>query len=445
MRLKAEITGMPRSLFFFLIFSVFFLRLYAQGVPDTLQVDYNAALPGSQWQYSFVHLTDVHIGEGAPGDDYGTAGYYDNTAPADAGDPLIRLRKSVYWINDHIQDLKIHFVVITGDLSESAEVSELLRCKQVLDSLEVPYIPVMGNHDAWPLSQGIEESWPAGDSLLNQVFEDAYLSASQYFPQWDDGTRLNRIWHPDHNCYSWFQNFSFDYGSYHFIFADFNSRAHDLGVFNGSAADAELHDFPGGSWPWLQQAVASGQNGDNNMLIFAHHPLSKSLLSGALASFDFNEYDVVTQYLKDYSPRLGAWIAGHKHQADAYAVKTWTFSPEIMMGYETAANWEFPDGHFRLFRMWDTTAPAPLTVHEKDANSFSVFPNPCYSDRVCISMDPECRGFVLSDFSGRIISQVTSSGEKQYFLTVESLPSGVYFIRSLSMPVRIAKFVKMQE
>jgi 3',5'-cyclic AMP phosphodiesterase CpdA len=232
MRLKAEITGMPRHLYFFLLFCFAFTGLNAQDDPDTLLVDYNAALPGSQWQFSFVHLTDVHIGEGAPGDDYGTPGYYDNTSPADAGDPLIRLRKSVYWINDHIQDLNIHFVVITGDLSESAEMSELLRCKQVLDSLEVPYIPVMGNHDTWPLSQGIEESWPAGDSLMNAVFEDAFLSASQYFPHWDNGTRLNRVWHPDHSCYSWFQNFSFCLRQLPFHILQISTAGHTTWVYS---------------------------------------------------------------------------------------------------------------------------------------------------------------------------------------------------------------------
>jgi hypothetical protein len=179
------------------------------------------------------------------------------------------------------------------------------------------------------------------------------------------------------------------------------------------------------------------------MIIFAHHPLSKNLLTGALASFDFNEYDVLTQYFKDYSPRLGAWIAGHKHQADAYAVKTWTFSPEIMMGYETAANWEYPGGHFRIFRVWDTAAPAPLAVREAETGAFSVFPNPCHSERICIRLDKDCEGFILTDFRGITIAEVTTIAEKPYFLSVESLPPGVYFIRTLSVPARVTKFIKI--
>jgi hypothetical protein len=386
MFLKKALMGMPHKIqviscaLLWLFIAMFPVRLIAQNTPDTVVANYNQTLAGSAWQYSFVQITDIHIGEGAPGDDYGTPGYFDNISAGDAGDPLIRLRNSVRWINQHINDLKIHFVVVTGDMSESAEVSELLRCKQLLDSLEVPYIPMIGNHDIWPLSQGSESPVPDGDSLLNIMFEDVFSGLSSYFPDWDNGTRLDKIWDTEDSCYSYFQNFSFNYGSYTYVMTDFNSRAHDIRIFNGSAADAQLHDYSGGTWPWLQQFITDYPvKGQDNILIFAHHPLSKSLLTGSFASFDVNEYDAITQFLLPYKDCIGAWIAGHKHNVDEYNIKTWTFSSTIATGYEAAANWEYPNGHFRIFKIWDTVAPAPFGIANNASSEVKVFPNPCTS------------------------------------------------------------------
>jgi hypothetical protein len=438
MFLKVKLSGMILEkklipgVFVWLLLAIFPLNMMGQSTPDTVVANYNQSLAGSSWQYSFVQITDIHIGEGAPGDDYGTPGYFDNISMGDAGDPLIRLRNSVLWINQHINDLKIHFVVVTGDMSESAEVSELLRCKQLLDSLEVPYIPMIGNHDVWPLSQGLESPVPDGDSLVNVMFADVFTGLSSFFPDWNNGTRLDKTWDTEDSCYSYFENFSFSYGSYAYIMTDFNSRAHDIAVFNGSAADAQLHDFGGGTWPWLQQTIINYPvKGQDNILIFAHHPLSKSLLTGSFASFDVNEYDVITQFLLTYKDCIGAWIAGHKHNVDEYNIKTWTFSPTIAVGYEAAANWEYPNGHFRIFKMWDTAAPTPLGMEYHKFPELKVFPNPC-TDQIEIQWEQNigAESVELYNQQGQLIfTEAITIGRSNKVLNMGAYPSGYYFLR----------------
>ena len=41
----------------------------------------------------------------------------------------------------------IAFVVITGDITELGKESELKLAKQILDSLQIPYYIIPGNHD----------------------------------------------------------------------------------------------------------------------------------------------------------------------------------------------------------------------------------------------------------------------------------------------------------
>ncbi len=417
-----------RCLFVILIIPI---RLLAQNTPDTVVAKYNESLPSSSWQYSFVQITDIHIGEGAPGDDYGTTGYNDNIDPADAGDPLLRLRNSVRWINQHLNDLKIHFVMVTGDLSESAELSEILRCKQLLDSLDVPYIPMIGNHDIWPLSQGEESPLPNGDSLFNEVFADAFAEAQAYFPGWDDGTRLTKTWDSENSCYAYYQNYLFNYGSYTYVVTDFVSRAHDIAVFNGAAADAQLHDFSGGTWPWLQQTLTNYPvKGQDNILIFAHHPLSKSILSGSLASFSYAEYDAVTTYLLTQKDWVGAWIAGHKHNVDLYDIKTWTFSAAMATGYEAAANWEYANGHFRIFKVYDTIAPEPLSIRENSTASFVAYPNPCVETLHLqwLSTDKINVVEVYNMLGERVILKSLILTQTSSLLDVSNLPDGLYTV-----------------
>jgi len=84
--------------------------------------------------FRFIHISDTHIGSpnGAAEED---------------------LRRTVRDIN---QMKDIAFVVLTGDITELGTNEELRLAKQILDSLNVPWYIIPGNHDTgWSESGGL--------------------------------------------------------------------------------------------------------------------------------------------------------------------------------------------------------------------------------------------------------------------------------------------------
>jgi hypothetical protein len=116
----------------------------------TVTVDF-ALTPVALAEWSFAVITDLHIGFGYP--DYGPEGFDDKYGNGQEYYLTERLRKVVETINS---DPSIKFVIVLGDLSDSAEYTEFLKAREILNYLNVPYIPVMGNHDAYPYTQATE-------------------------------------------------------------------------------------------------------------------------------------------------------------------------------------------------------------------------------------------------------------------------------------------------
>lgn len=92
----------------------------------------------AQWKpFRFAHISDTHIGSPNGG------------AEED-------LRRTVADINK-MKD--VDFVVITGDITEMGTDREILLAKQILDSLDVPWYIIPGNHDTgWSESGGVSFS-----------------------------------------------------------------------------------------------------------------------------------------------------------------------------------------------------------------------------------------------------------------------------------------------
>jgi len=92
------------------------------------------SLPAQQTPFRFAFVTDTHIGSpnGAAEED---------------------LRRTVQDINEQ-ED--IAFVLLTGDITELGTHEELLLAKKILDSLNVPWYIIPGNHDTgWSESGGL--------------------------------------------------------------------------------------------------------------------------------------------------------------------------------------------------------------------------------------------------------------------------------------------------
>jgi hypothetical protein len=176
-------------------------------------------------QFTIAIIADPHIGDGIS--DYGTPGWNDAPPNYDQGEAAIKLRNTVNWINNNKTLFNIKYVFIIGDLTESGEISELSKAYEILNTLEIPWIPLIGNHDVWPyIDANNKAPEEISDSYFNNIFAPQYERLSRTLlnfvkcpvPTWN--------WEVNPHHFSYFQNFAFDspYGDWHFICLDFNSR-----------------------------------------------------------------------------------------------------------------------------------------------------------------------------------------------------------------------------
>ena len=264
--------------------------------------------------FSFAILTDTHIGEGI--EDYGTAGWDDEPGGEEASASEALLEAAVATINAQVEDGEgPAFVVILGDLTDSAERSELLRARDLLAELEIPWLPLLGNHDTWPYAwDADQELWdeaPAGtgDALTLEIFEDAFVQAEADIPSL---IRAPSVWNPDLDAESPFVSFAFDHCGVRFVALDSNTRTHAPDGYPGVGPEAALYDVQGAPWPWFIDDVTSGPGADAaTVVVLAHHPFTQSTWT----SFDEDamstmEADLQAHGLED---RIGAFFGGHLH------------------------------------------------------------------------------------------------------------------------------------
>jgi 3',5'-cyclic AMP phosphodiesterase CpdA len=131
-------------------------------------------------QFRFAFISDTHIG--SP----------NGTAEED-------LRRTVQDINERDD---IAFVVLTGDITELGTNKELALAKQILDSLDVPYYIIPGNHDTgWSESGGLGFSKTFGDDKFHIVYQGIHFlgCASGPYVRMSDGhiPRHNMNWLKD--------------------------------------------------------------------------------------------------------------------------------------------------------------------------------------------------------------------------------------------------------
>ncbi|MEW6069540.1 MAG: metallophosphoesterase [Candidatus Thermoplasmatota archaeon] len=304
----------------------------AQAAWPNCSYSLNSNLPDVRWQFSFVHLTDLHIGEGFG--DFGAHGYWDSSPPPAGQDGYAaeRTRNAVQWINTYKNSYKIKFVMVTGDLTDSGEYSEFMKAKEILDGLTVPYIPIIGNHDTWGATDDTESYYPRGDRYFRAVFGPQFNKLKTQLPRWDDGTRNTPLRDGDVDSLagdgggaSWdvyWQNFAFDYAGYHFMCVDLNTRDHAMDDprtphrEKGAMPYAELLSP---TWSWFKNHYNNYKyKAADNILIFAHQPLEPE-------GFSFMPWDyaIVADFLNDndYKYSTGLWCAGHTHNTYTFSVK----------------------------------------------------------------------------------------------------------------------------
>lgn len=305
------------------------------------RVKHNTIAKGAN-TFSFVHITDTHIGEGCEAHDYGTKGYYDTICGKEGGYPAERLSSAVHWINENAAKEDIRFVLVSGDLTGAAEKSQFMHFKQIMDSLRVPYVPLIGNHDAWPYNHYEDEaSHASGDSIMNEVFASTFDGLKK-LDGWNDGSRTTRWHNPESGRDAYLHNYTYYYNNTLFVFLDFNPRYHVRKAEPGIGPEARLTDTIGGTLPFLRNALSTAKPTDNIVLI-SHHPPMKNFL-GAHYSFSAKQRKQLRATISPYSNQVKAWFCGHMH-------RWWRYNSVGTKVYETKANKGQKHGGFRVVQV----------------------------------------------------------------------------------------------
>lgn len=383
-------------------------NISAQNKTQVREFQLNNDEPGATYNFSFVHITDIHVGEGEG--DYGTYGFLNDTMPVgDVGFAAQRLRNVVHWINENASEKNIKFVVVTGDITDSGERSEFEKAKEILDALEIPYVPTIGNHDIWPyVRYEFEAPYAYGDSVMFEVFKDVYDKAKDFFDMWDDGTRLTPTFNPESNRAHYHQNFSFSYQGVGFFAFDFNPRYHVNKNEPGIGPEAKLNN----SLEWLIQSINSFPlKGRKNLILFSHQPPHNDILA-LFNGLSKDEHDKMTKALAPFSEHLALWMAGHVHRNTHYKLRS---AGKIIMDVkETAANKEYNEGFLTLVNVYSV----PTITSTKDIISMEdikLYPNPS-TDRLRIEF-PLPRKF-------KRIEIFNSAGLKMWD---QSIPTSTHF------------------
>lgn len=419
-----------RAKIVFLLLSFFSISMLSVAQTKVMrEFDLNKNLPGAVYKFSFVHISDTHIGEGFG--DYGTPGFFNDTMPAiDNSEPAVRLREAVKWINYHEQDKNIKFVVISGDLTGSAEKSEFQMCKKIMDSLHVPYVPVIGNHDIWPyVRYQTEASYACGDSVMGEVFEETYNKDKLFFDNWNDGTRLIRTFNPETQKEHYLQNFSFEYDNFIFYGLDFNPRYHVNKAEPGIGPEAQLMDWTGGTFQWLKNELEANPNKKNhNVCFISHHPATNNLLF-ILSNFvfDLTEYNKILNMLTPFSQHLGVWMTGHIHIDYDYPLVN-----NVMHVRGIAANKDFDSAHFEIINVYEVPEVTAI-IQPSTKNQLSLFPNPNNGKfTVAEELFASTTTLKLYDVLGTLIYEKQMkeflAGKDFYQFDFSFLPKGSYYL-----------------
>lgn len=249
-----------------------------EGLTDADRVKDIMVKVSEEW--TFAIITDLHVGRGYS--DYSKEDYY----------LTARLQTVVDWINAHAATDNIRFVVVLGDITEDGAQVEMQKANEILDGLgEIPYFPVIGNHDI-------------NDSVFEGVFDNNFFTAQcgKLGVEW-----INRRVHVpvDLDPYvpgaemEWrLQNYAFEYQGKNFVFLDFVDRE---ALFGTPKLESETMDF-------LREQL----NGAEPTILFSHHPMIESEANFHQGTLD-DSWTPLNDCISQANANILANFAGHVH------------------------------------------------------------------------------------------------------------------------------------
>lgn len=175
---------------------------------------------------------------------------------------LERLSLSVKKINKEDVD----FVVVLGDLTGSGLSCQFQEVKEVLDNLDQPVIPLLGNHDIVPsIIKGRKIIWESkegtaeGLRLFRHHFNDYFQLLRGFFEDWEEQGKE-------------FQNYAWTFRGVRFVVIDNVNRRHNLFGLPGVAPWSQFHPQ---SRVWLEKQLSSAEK---IKIVFSHISLKKRVV-----------------------------------------------------------------------------------------------------------------------------------------------------------------------
>ena len=242
--------------------------LFLAGCMGGAPEDSSGAESPLEEQFSFVVLADPHI-SGVPEHDE-------------------RLALAVEWINAAAREKGIELVLVVGDIGWSSGVE---RSRELLDELDVNYVPLMGDNEVQTNSE--------------ERFTEVYASQFEYLAEeLDSWVKLDGpVVHPESGELAWLQNLRFEHQGVLFVGLDTIVR----GVDGRLGELGSLNDYPGGSWPFLQDTVSDAEFRQEESIVIAGHV---PIMLGAL---DVRQMAEVATVLGPVGEYVYAQFAGHLH------------------------------------------------------------------------------------------------------------------------------------
>ena len=158
----------------------------------------------------------------------------------------------------------------------------------------MPYVPIIGDNE---IQLGSEQDFDV-------VFGPHYEGLAAVFDGWSRATP--RVYNPVIDDDSFFQNLSFHHRGVHFMGIDWCTRT--IGAILGE--QAELHDFPGGTWPWFVDDIERASPAMQESIVMAsHHPMYPMVLG----AFSEQEYAAIADLVQEHADTVYANFAGHFH------------------------------------------------------------------------------------------------------------------------------------
>jgi hypothetical protein len=242
-----------------------------------------------------------------------------------------KFQTAVDWIIDNKDSNDIELVFVLGDIAWGGPKGNrnLTIAKGILNRLNdagILYVPVIGNNE---IDNGCEKEF-------QDVFESQYKYLSEHLIRWQKAAV------PAGGMY--LQNFSFVYKECHFVCADFNPRK--KGYRGG-----ELHDFPGGTWPWFKKTIEKcPKSKKENIVVMSHIGMFRTGVEKADQHlFTQEQMSKIKKFAYNYREYIDTNYAGHIHQNWQMIVWSGLFTPlyNVRVTDETWYDTEWPESNDR--------------------------------------------------------------------------------------------------